>query len=53
MALGSSAPTTLLKSPREIEVMARGGAILYAALQVMKKEVRPGITTLELDTLCE
>ena len=53
MALGSSAPTTLLKSPREIEVMARGGAILYAALQVMKKEVRPGITTLELDTICE
>jgi len=43
----------LLKSPREIEVMARGGSILHATLQVMKAEVRPGITTLELDTICE
>ena len=53
MTLGSSAPTTLLKSAREIEVMARGGAILYATLQEARAAVRPGITTLELDTICE
>lgn len=33
--------------------MMRGGAILYATLQHMKAVVRPGITTMELDTLCE
>jgi methionyl aminopeptidase len=53
MALGSTAPSTLLKSPREVEVMARGGAILYATLQQMKAAVRPGISTMELDTICE
>ena len=53
MTLGSTAPSTLLKSPREIDIMMRGGAILYAALQHMKAEVRPGVTTMELDTLCE
>jgi methionyl aminopeptidase len=53
MTLGSSAPTTLLKSAREIEVMARGGAILYATLQEARAAVRPGISTLELDTICE
>jgi methionyl aminopeptidase len=43
----------LLKSPREIDIMARGGALLYATLQHMKAHVRPGISTGELDTLCE
>lgn len=53
MAIGGSAPATLLKSPREIEIMARGGALLYATLQHMKAHVRPGISTGELDALCE
>ncbi|WP_396221033.1 type I methionyl aminopeptidase [Gemmatimonas sp.] len=53
MAIGGSAPATLLKSPREIDIMARGGALLYATLQHMKAHVRPGISTGELDTLCE
>jgi len=53
MTLGSTAPSTLLKSPREIDIMMRGGAILYAALQHMKAEVGPGVTTMDLDTLCE
>jgi methionyl aminopeptidase len=53
MAIGGSAPATLLKSPREIDIMARGGALLYATLQHMKASVRPGISTGELDTLCE
>lgn len=53
MAIGGSAPATLLKSPREIDIMARGGALLYATLQHMKAHVRPGVSTAELDTLCE
>lgn len=42
-----------LKSPREIEIMARGGAILAATLARISAEVRPGISTKELDALAE
>ena len=42
-----------LKSPREIEIMARGGAILAATLDHLAVEVRPGLSTKELDTSCE
>jgi methionyl aminopeptidase len=42
-----------LKSQREIEVMARGGAILGAAHAMLRTQVRPGITTAELDRLAE
>jgi methionyl aminopeptidase len=51
--LGSAAPAALLKSAREIEVMARGGAILAGALEAMRAAVRPGISTLELDAIAE
>lgn len=53
MAFGGSAPATLLKSPREIEIMARGGAILHATLMHAKEHVRPGISTMELDQIVE
>jgi methionyl aminopeptidase len=54
MAFGSStAPSALLKSPREIEIMARGGALLHQTLLHMQQHVRPGISTGELDQLCE
>jgi methionyl aminopeptidase len=42
-----------LKSPREIEIMAHGGAILGAAHALLRREVRPGISTAELDRLAE
>jgi len=42
-----------LKSPREIEIMARGGAILAATLARISAEVRPGISTRELDAIAE
>ena len=42
-----------LKSPREIEIMAQGGAILGGAIALMRREVRPGISTWELDRLAE
>lgn len=42
-----------LKSPREIEIMARGGAILGATLNHISAAVRPGISTKELDAMAE
>lgn len=45
--------STQLKSPREVEIMARGGVILYHTLQHMRKHVAAGITTGELDALAE
>jgi methionyl aminopeptidase len=40
-----------LKSPREIELLAQGGAILAATLEYLAPLVQPGITTGELDRL--
>ncbi len=42
-----------LKSGREIELMAEGGRILAAAVQRVRSAVRPGVTTMELDSLAE
>ena len=39
----------VLKSPREIELMRRGGHILADVMEHLKAVVRPGITTLEID----
>lgn len=50
---GTSAPGLQLKSPREIEIMARGGKILRATLLQMRDAVRPGISTLEIDAIGE
>jgi methionyl aminopeptidase len=42
-----------LKSPREIEIMARGGAILAATIEHVRPLVRAGVSTGELDTAAE
>ncbi|HEX4935734.1 MAG TPA: type I methionyl aminopeptidase, partial [Gemmatimonadaceae bacterium] len=42
-----------LKSSREIEIMARGGQLLARTLELLKRHVRPGISTKELDTVAE
>lgn len=42
-----------LKSPRELEIMARGGSILSATLQHLSAAVRAGMSTKDLDTLTE
>jgi methionyl aminopeptidase len=42
-----------LKSAREIDAMARGGAILAAALELLQREARAGLTTLQLDLMAE
>ena len=42
-----------LKSQREIEIMARGGRILGAAVQLAERETRAGMTTLDVDRMIE
>jgi methionyl aminopeptidase len=42
-----------LKSAREIDRMAQGGAVLAAAREVLEKAVKPGISTLDLDRIAE
>jgi methionyl aminopeptidase len=42
-----------LKSAREIEIMARGGQILAAAVHLAETEVRAGMTTLDVDRMVE
>jgi methionyl aminopeptidase len=42
-----------IKSPREIETMAQAGHIVAETLALLRRTVRPGISTLELDTMAE
>jgi methionyl aminopeptidase len=42
-----------LKSSKEIEIMARAGAIVAATLELVRKQVRPGVSTEELDAAAE
>ncbi len=42
-----------LKSEREIELLRVAGNIVYETHQYLKKYIKPGITTLELDRLAE
>jgi len=42
-----------LKSPRELELMAQGGQILAAAVEHLRRSVRPGLSTGELDAIAE
>jgi len=42
-----------LKSAREIEAMAEGGAILGGAIRALRSSVRPGMSTAELDAIAE
>jgi methionyl aminopeptidase len=42
-----------LKKPDEVDKMARAGAILGECLEYLAGQVRPGITTLDLDTAAD
>ena len=44
---------TQLKSPREIDIMARGGQILGATVAMLRREVKAGMSTWDLDELAE
>jgi methionyl aminopeptidase len=41
------------KSPREIEMMRRAGLLVWEALQITARMVRPGVTTSEIDAAVE
>jgi methionyl aminopeptidase len=43
----------ILKTPAEIEVMAEASRVVAEALEVVRKEVRPGVTTDDLDRVAE
>jgi len=43
----------VLKTAEEIELMAQASRIVAEAHEVLKKEVKPGVTTLTLDALAE
>jgi methionyl aminopeptidase len=42
-----------LKSPREVDIMARAGRIVAGTLALMRRLVRPGISTEDLDAAAE
>jgi methionyl aminopeptidase len=42
-----------LKSPRELDIMARAGDIVARTLAMLREAVRPGMTTEDLDALAE
>ena len=43
----------IIKTPEEIEIMKDGGKVLSSILKQIVKQVKPGITTLELDRAAE
>lgn len=43
----------ILKSPREIEKMRFAGRVVAEILELLRSEIKPGITTLELNDLAE
>ena len=43
----------VLKTPTEVEMMVQASKIVAEAHQVLKKEVKPGVTTLALDKIAE
>ncbi len=42
-----------IKSPREVEIMARAGRIVAETLQLVRAECRPGRSTEDLDQVAE
>jgi len=42
-----------LKTTAEIDVIARGGAIIGALFEALGSRLYPGVTTLEVDTFCD
>ena len=42
-----------IKSPREIDIMARAGRIVAGVHALMRELIRPGVTTEQLDAAAE
>ena len=43
----------ILKTPEEIELISRAGQIVAECQKVLIRELKPGMTTLDLDSLTE
>ncbi len=43
----------ILKTPEEIEIMAQASKLVAETLEALKKEIRPGVTTEQLDRFAE
>ena len=46
------APRRLIKTADEIEKMRVAGRLAAEVLDMIKPHIKPGVTTLELDTIC-
>ncbi|MDM1762962.1 MULTISPECIES: type I methionyl aminopeptidase [unclassified Acinetobacter] len=46
------APRRLIKTPEEIEKMRIAGKLAAEVLDMIKPHIKPGVSTLELDTIC-
>ena len=46
------APRRLIKTPEEIEKMRVAGRLAAEVLDMIKPHIKPGVSTLELDTIC-
>lgn len=46
------APARLIKTPEEIEKMRIAGRLAAEVLDMIKPYIKPGVSTLELDTMC-
>lgn len=42
-----------IKTPSEIKKMRRSGQVVAQVLQILKREIRPGVTTGQLNKLAE
>lgn len=42
-----------LKSPRQIELLRESGRLVRETFELLRKEIRPGVTTAELDAIAE
>ncbi len=43
----------MIKTPQEIEKMRRSGAVVREVLEHVRAHVKPGVTTLDLETAAE
>jgi len=53
MTLPSRASTLTIKRPEEIARMRRAGEILIEALDALRRDLRPGVSTAELDRIAD
>ena len=51
--MSQATSTIVLKSPREVELMRAAGRLVFEALNEIETNIRPGVTTAELNEIAE